>query len=61
VALYEALYGDMPFAGESVEELRANVAAEKLREPPRGTRVPAWLAPSDGAAWHAPWLSAHGT
>jgi tetratricopeptide (TPR) repeat protein len=34
VALYEALWGQRPFAGERIEELRKNVQSGNLREPP---------------------------
>ena len=42
VALYEALYHQRPFEGDSVAELRVSVLAGKLRPPPRMTDVPAW-------------------
>ncbi len=42
VALYEALWGQRPFAGEHVKELRANVQAGNVREPPSAD-VPAAL------------------
>jgi len=41
VALYEALFGRRPFAGDSVEALAAEVRAGRLREP--GGDAPAWL------------------
>jgi tetratricopeptide (TPR) repeat protein len=43
VALYEALYGEKPFAARTVEELRAAVRSGQVRPPPKGTRVPEWL------------------
>jgi len=43
VALYEALYGERPFAGESLTSLSENVVRGRLRDPPQGVRVPAWL------------------
>ncbi|MCX4243052.1 serine/threonine-protein kinase [Paraliomyxa miuraensis] len=43
VALYEALYGQRPFAGTSVATLAMNVLEGKVRAPPRHTRVPSWL------------------
>jgi tetratricopeptide (TPR) repeat protein/predicted Ser/Thr protein kinase len=43
VSFWEALYGMRPFAGDTMFELAANIGAGKLRAPPRGRRVPAWL------------------
>jgi Protein kinase domain/Putative zinc-finger len=45
VALYEALYGERPFAGKHLAELEAEVAAGRVRPPPARTRsrVPASL------------------
>jgi len=43
VALYEALYGQRPFAGNSVASIAINVLEGHVRSPPRGTAVPAWL------------------
>ena len=40
VALYEALYGHKPFAGESEAERNESVVAGRIREPPRSSRVP---------------------
>ncbi|WP_437811159.1 tetratricopeptide repeat protein [Sorangium sp. So ce1078] len=40
VSLWEALAGERPFDGETYDELRANVAAGRAREPPRGA-IPA--------------------
>lgn len=42
-ALHEALYGERPFAGETVEQLREEVTAGRVRPSPRGTGVPPWL------------------
>ncbi|WP_437997656.1 serine/threonine-protein kinase [Sorangium sp. So ce185] len=42
VSLWEALAGERPFGGETYGELRANVAAGRPREPPRGA-IPAWI------------------
>ncbi len=43
MALYQALYGELPFGGASRSELRANVLAGKVREAPEGSTVPSWL------------------
>jgi tetratricopeptide (TPR) repeat protein/predicted Ser/Thr protein kinase len=43
VALYEALYGERPFDGKSVESLTRAVIACAIREPAAGRSVPAWL------------------
>jgi serine/threonine protein kinase/tetratricopeptide (TPR) repeat protein len=43
VALYEALYGERPFAGETVIALADSVTSERIGIPPKGTRVPSWV------------------
>ena len=43
VALYEGLYGERPFAGETLEELAANVLAGTVRAAPASIKVPARL------------------
>ncbi len=43
VTLWELLYGERPFAGESVIELSVAVADGIRRAPPRHKQVPAWL------------------
>jgi tetratricopeptide (TPR) repeat protein len=43
VALYEALYGERPFAGDTYDELRASVTAGVLRDEPAGADVPSHL------------------
>ena len=43
VALWQALYGERPFAGDSVVDIGMAVIEGRLREPPRKTHVPAWL------------------
>ena len=43
VALYEALYSQRPFGGESLFALTANVVQGRLSEPPVGSTVPAWV------------------
>jgi formylglycine-generating enzyme required for sulfatase activity len=43
VALYEALYGERPFAGETVIALGNAVATGQLRSAPKGSDVPPWV------------------
>jgi tetratricopeptide (TPR) repeat protein len=43
VALYQALYGEAPFAGEVYGDLMTNVLTGNLRETPAGSKVPAWV------------------
>jgi formylglycine-generating enzyme required for sulfatase activity/tRNA A-37 threonylcarbamoyl transferase component Bud32 len=43
VALYEALYGERPFAGATWLELAAATVSGESRTPPPGARTPAWL------------------
>ena len=43
VALYEALYGERPFPGDTFVELGTNVVQMNLRPAPKGSRVPLWL------------------
>ncbi len=43
VALWEALYGQRPYAGETVQELAANVLAGRRTIPPSTRSVPSWL------------------
>jgi tetratricopeptide (TPR) repeat protein len=43
VALYEALYGQTPFAGSCYADYADEVLAGRVRPPPRGVDVPAWL------------------
>jgi len=43
VALYEALYGERPFAGKSLTDLTRNVLSGQVREAPVGANVPSWL------------------
>ncbi len=43
VALFEALYGARPFAGETIDELLEAIAARRFALPARSARVPRWL------------------
>ena len=43
VALYEALYGERPFAGDSVAALAASVTAGQVRPAPAASPVPGWV------------------
>jgi tetratricopeptide (TPR) repeat protein/predicted Ser/Thr protein kinase len=43
VALYEALYGDLPFEGAHYAVYADNVLEGRIKPPPRKTAVPAWL------------------
>jgi len=42
-ALYEALYGELPFAGDTFAERHAAVVDGVVRPAPEGASVPAWL------------------
>jgi serine/threonine protein kinase len=43
IALYEALYGQRPFAGDTIGDLSFAIMKGRIREPPAGCKVPAWL------------------
>ena len=43
VALYEALYGSAPFAGDSIATLGFNVVSGRVLSPPPEARVPTWM------------------
>ncbi len=43
VSLWEALYGEAPFAGETFAEKTRNVLEGNLREPPADAGVPIWV------------------
>ncbi len=43
VSLYEALYGERPFAGSSLHQLLSAIAQRSIRPPPAGSHVPARL------------------
>ncbi len=40
VALYEALYGERPFAGETAAAIAAEISLDRVRPPPPGSLVP---------------------
>src|SRR5262245_59928075 len=43
VALYEALYGERPFEGETVMVLGGSVTKGRMRPMPKAAEVPAWV------------------
>ncbi len=43
VTLYEALYGERPFAGDSFPTLMTSVVTGIVREPPGKAKVPGWM------------------
>jgi serine/threonine protein kinase/formylglycine-generating enzyme required for sulfatase activity len=43
VALYQALYGERPFEGNTAIQLAASVTAGHLRTPPKNSEVPGWV------------------
>ena len=43
VAFFEALYGQRPYGGDSLEALRLAASSKRRAPPPAGTRVPGWL------------------
>jgi tetratricopeptide (TPR) repeat protein/predicted Ser/Thr protein kinase len=43
VALYEALYGERPFAGQTALALQLQVLDGAIRPPPASSRVPSWI------------------
>ena len=43
VTMYEALYGQRPFAGDTPAQIAFAVCQGRVRAPPRGIRVPRWL------------------
>jgi len=43
VALYEALYGERPFAGDDMLSISVNVTTEQIRPLPRDRGVPTWI------------------
>ena len=42
-ALYEALYGESPFGGDTLTERIAEVTAGRVRPAPKASAIPAWL------------------
>jgi eukaryotic-like serine/threonine-protein kinase len=43
VALYEALYGERPYSGDTVANLAYSITAGEIRSPVEGADVPPWL------------------
>jgi serine/threonine protein kinase len=43
VTAYEALYGEHPFGEGDLKEKTSAMVAGRVKEPPRGARVPSWL------------------
>src|SRR5712692_8056604 len=43
VALYKELYGQRPFSGTTVAQLRTEIDAGRIIPPPRTSRVPPWV------------------
>ena len=43
VTLHEGMYGERPFAGNSLAELEAAISRGDVLEPRRGNRTPAWV------------------
>jgi len=43
VALYEALYGERPFEGDSYWDLASSVTSGQIKEPAARAQVPAWV------------------
>jgi eukaryotic-like serine/threonine-protein kinase len=43
VALYQALYGERPFAGKTAGQLAFSVTQGEVRDPPANADVPGWL------------------
>ena len=43
VAFYRALYGERPFDGKNLAELKANILGNKIRSAPSDSDVPGWL------------------
>ena len=43
VALYYALYDELPFTGESIASLLEDIGRPRVKRPPGSSRVPSWL------------------
>ena len=43
IALHEGLYGERPFAGDSLAELESAISSGELRKPAAANRAPAWI------------------
>jgi len=43
VTLFESLFGERPFSGDTLRDIMANIAAGKFRGPRVGSKVPAWV------------------
>jgi len=43
IALYEALYGERPFEGNTMSSLTANVVQGNVRDAPANSKVPLWI------------------
>jgi serine/threonine protein kinase/tetratricopeptide (TPR) repeat protein len=43
ISMYEALYGERPFAGNSMSTLTTNVVQGNINEPPANSKVPLWV------------------
>jgi tetratricopeptide (TPR) repeat protein len=43
IALWEALYGERPFAGETVFGIAETVTSERIKPLPKNTDIPTWL------------------
>ncbi len=43
VALYEGLYGELPFEADSLSMLITSVTEGKVKEPPAAAKIPGWL------------------